>query len=57
VVSELVFLPARVLHVTSMNMGDVIHITYRRRRYIGDENIFQSGSEGEGDMGDKNEQP
>jgi hypothetical protein len=35
--------------------GDRIHITYRRRRYKGAENIFQSESKGEEDMGDRNE--
>jgi hypothetical protein len=57
VVSELVFLPACTLHDTLMILGDGTHITYRRRRYRGAENIFQSESEGEEDMGDKNEQP
>jgi hypothetical protein len=56
-VSEMVFLPTYVLYVTLMILGDRIHITYRRRRYGVAENIFQSGSEGEENMGDRKEQP
>jgi hypothetical protein len=55
VVSKLVFLPACVLHVTLTIQRDKIHITYRRRRYRGAENILQSKSEGEEDMKDINE--
>jgi hypothetical protein len=38
-----------------MILGEGAHITYRKRRYTGDENIFQSESEGEEDMGNINE--
>jgi hypothetical protein len=57
VVSDLVFLPTCVLHVTLMILGEGVHVTYRRRRHRGAENIFQSKSKGEEGMGDRYGKP